>query len=289
MAATCIQCGESESRDDGESPNDEADPDGDAGAGDSSTSNGCGREATRPDPDVQQTITIDGTTRYYLLDVPEDADSETPLMLIIALHGYDMNNVAVVDQFNFTSRSKGTAITAYPQGEGPPPGDEEHWGDQVLKSTWASNEANYAFIRALKEELLGRFCIDENRVFLTGFSMGGFFTNSLACKHNDWFRAYAPVAGGVPETCEDPDAESAIMVIHGSEDNIVDPEVGENSRDFWVTQNGCEETRTESYSGCETNDGCPDAKPVTYCVGAWDHWVHPTATGNIWEFFSGLK
>ena len=87
---------------------------------------------------------IAGATRYYLLDVPEN-DGQTPLTLVFGLHGYDMNNFAVVDLYNFTSRSNGKAITVLPQGEGPPPGDTSHWGDMVLKSRWEANEANYEF------------------------------------------------------------------------------------------------------------------------------------------------
>lgn len=247
---------------------------------------GCGTALSRPDPKKQQTMTIAGTTRYYLLDVPTSADNKTPLMLIFALHGYDMNNVAVVGLYNFTSRSGGKAITVFPQGEGPPPGDTSHWGDNVLKSTWNGNAANYDFIKALKEDLQSRYCINPDRVFITGFSMGGFFTNGLACAHSDWFRAYAPTSGGGPGTCANASAKPAIMIHHGTADTIVEPSSGEGSRDFWTQQNGCSQTTTSSFTGCKTYSNC--AEPVVYCVGNWDHTISSTAAANIWSFFSGL-
>ena len=231
---------------------------------------------------------IGGTTRYYLLDVPANADNQTPLMLIFGLHGYDMNNVAVVGLYNFTSRSNGQAITVLPQGEGPPPGDTSHWGDNVLLSTWTANDANYTFLRTLMMDLEDRYCIDPSRVFISGFSMGGFFTNSIACAHNDWFRGFAPVSGGGPGSCADASAQPAIMIHHGTADPIVSIDNGEQSRDFWVQQNGCAQTTTPSYTGCVSYGGCPDANPVVYCTGNWDHTISATATANIWDFFSGL-
>ncbi len=251
-------------------------------------SRGCGEEMERPDPKVQQTLEIDGTTRYFLLNVPESADNETPHPLIFALHGYDMNNVAITGLYNFNMLSKNQAITVYPQGDGPPPGDTPHWGDHVLESHWTIDDANYTFIQTLMTELEERFCIDKKRVFLTGFSMGGMFTNALACEHNDWFRGYAPVEGGGPGSCENADAEPAVIIHQGTADTIVGPEMGEASRDFWAAQNGCAETTGSSFNGCETFDDCAEGRPVVYCVGDWDHTIDSVAVANIWAFFSSL-
>jgi poly(3-hydroxybutyrate) depolymerase len=237
---------------------------------------------------MQQTMDIAGATRYYLLDVPADSDNETPLSLVFALHGYDMNNVAVVGLFNFTSRSNGKAITVFPQGEGPAPGNTSHWGDNVLKSTWTGNDANYSFIQTLITDLEDRFCIDPSRVFIAGFSMGGMFTNSIACAHHDWFRGFAPVEGLGPDSCANADAKPAVIVHQGTADTLVTPDKGEATRDFWLAQNGCNQMTTSSFTGCQSYGGCPDESPVAYCVGNWDHTITGTAAANIWSFFSGL-
>src|SRR5690606_3778169 len=269
----------------------------DAGIGEGETgggsgdplSPGCGTAFQSPPPDgQQQTLDIDGATRYYLMDVPDNADNETPLMLIFALHGFDMNNIAVVDLFNFTERSAGQAITVWPQGEGPHPGDVSHWGDQVLQSTWSPNEQNYAFLRQLMTDLGERYCIDQVRIFIAGFSMGGFFTNQIACDHGDWFRGFAPVAGGGPQTCGNAEVQSAIMVQHGTADDIVELSSGEESRDFWLAQNGCSTTSSNSLANCEWYDGCADGKPVAWCTGNYDHYIPDEVASNIWSFFSGL-
>jgi poly(3-hydroxybutyrate) depolymerase len=263
---------------------------GGAGGGPPSTrSPGCGKTSQRPNPRTQQTMMSGGATRYYLLDVPSNADKDTPLTLVFGLHGYDMNNVAVIDLFNFTSRSNGRAITVLPQGEGPPPGDVSHWGDHVLESTWMASDTNYNFIHELMLDIEDRFCVDPSRVFITGFSMGGFFTNSFACAHSDWFRAFAPVSGGGPGSCSNANAKPPIMIHHGTADDIVEFSSGEGSRDFWVKQNGCGSTTMSSYMGCQSYGGCPEASPVIWCVGNWNHTISSTASANIWSFFDGFK
>jgi poly(3-hydroxybutyrate) depolymerase len=199
-----------------------------------------------------------------------------------------MNNVAVVGLFNFTSRSNGKAITVLPQGEGPAPGNTSHWGDQVLKSTWTANDANYAFIQKLITDLEDRYCIDPSRVFIAGFSMGGMFTNSVACAHPDWFRGFAPVEGLGPGTCANADAKPAVIVHQGTADTLVTPDQGEATRDFWSKQNGCNQMTTSAFTGCQSYGGCASGSPVVYCVGNWDHTITGTAAGNIWSFFSGL-
>lgn len=271
---------------------DDADTVGGGGAGGTPgevepNSPGCGTPSSRPDRNVQQTLELGGTTRYYLLDVPQDVDNQTPLMLIIALHGFDMNNVAVKDLYNFTERSNGRAITVIPQGEGPPPGDASHWGDGVLESTWVPNQANYDYLQALITTLGERYCIDRSQVFLVGFSMGAFFTNAAACQHNEWFRAFAPIAGGGPNSCGE-GVEAAIMVQHGTADPIIDISSGEESRDAWIEQNGCSPSSTPSFRGCESYDGCADGKPVVWCTGNYDHYIPDDVVANIWAFFSGL-
>ena len=230
---------------------------------------------------------VGDATRYYLLDVPTSADNQTPLMLIFALHGYDMNNVSIVGLYDFTSRSEGKAITVYPQGEGPAPGSTSHWGDGVLKSTWTANDANYTFIQTLITDLESRYCIDPSRVFITGFSMGGMFTNSIACAHNDWFRGFAPVEGMGPGSCANANAKPAVIIHQGTGDTLVTPSSGgEPTRDFWIKQNGCDQTTTSTFTGCKSYGAC--AEPVVYCVGSWDHTINSTIAGNVWSFFNGL-
>ncbi len=62
------------------------------------------------------------------------------------------------------------------------------WDDPVLPS-------DHAFILALLERLKETYPIDETRVYVTGFSMGGMMTHSLACAYPELFAAAAPCNG----------------------------------------------------------------------------------------------
>jgi len=53
------------------------------------------------------------------------------------------------------------------------------------------------FILALIDTAVEKYSIDQNRIYATGFSYGGCFSNYLACRYPDKFAAIAPVAGGV--------------------------------------------------------------------------------------------
>jgi poly(3-hydroxybutyrate) depolymerase len=129
--------------------------------------------------------------------------------------------------------------------------------------------------------------VDTSRLYITGFGMGGMFTNTTACDHNDWFRGWAPVEGGGPNACAKGDAKPAVIIHQGTLDTIAKTSAGEGTRDFWTKQNGCNSTTTSIYTGCQSYGAC-DA-PVIYCVGAWDHTVSGTARANIWKFFDSLK
>jgi poly(3-hydroxybutyrate) depolymerase len=79
----------------------------------------------------------------------------------------------------------------------------------------------------LLSQLLRRLPVDKDRVYLTGFSMGGYATYQWASVHPETFAAIAPVSGaGHPE-----DAcnlrRVPIWAFHGAKDEAVKPESDE--------------------------------------------------------------
>jgi len=49
---------------------------------------------------------------------------------------------------------------------------------------------------ALLDDIVSRFRVDEDRIYLTGLSMGGYGSWSLACDYPRRFAAVAPICGG---------------------------------------------------------------------------------------------
>lgn len=276
---------------------------------DDGRSPGCGKAATRPDPEVQQTIQVGDLTRYYLMYVPEPYDPQTPLPLVFGIHGLDMNNVwAAHDEsgLRLIEATDDQALLVYPQGiqadgQSLLPSTESQWGD--ADSNWGGPPPNanmtrlaadLAYFDAIIEFVTENYCVDMKRVFSVGFSQGGFMTNALGCERADLFRALAPVAGwgplGVTPECSSASAAHAVIQTQGDTDMTVTPALGEASRDFWRERAGCSSTSQPSSfgDGCVEFDGCDADKPIVYCTHGGAHWVPGEVGARAWSFFQSL-
>ncbi len=83
-------------------------------------------------------------------------------------------------------------------------------------------------LEALLNDIINKYKVDKDRIYLTGLSMGGFGTWSLAIRNPDTFAAIAPICGG-----GDPQKVCAIKdvptwVFHGAKDEIVPLQQSEN-------------------------------------------------------------
>jgi predicted peptidase len=143
--------------------------------------------------------------------VPEESGGRLPL--IIQLHGAGERGnggeeLAAVDVHGLSKLMHGAS---YPCRFVMP---------QCPRDTfWAARvESLVAFV----EQLKAAFEVDEDRVYLTGLSMGGFGTWFVAMARPDLFAAIAPICGGGmawnAEVLNMP-----IRVFHGAEDTVVAP------------------------------------------------------------------
>ena len=151
--------------------------------------------ASRPSAGCTSTVaapgqtTIDlaagGTSGTYIRHLPPSYTGRQPMPLIIDLHGYSETaaiHVAISglgaygDIHHF--------ITLTPQTVGPVP----------LWST-ALDGKDVAFIGGLLDTAEKTLCIDQARVYVTGYSNGAFMTSAIACKYSSRIAAAAPVAG----------------------------------------------------------------------------------------------
>src|SRR5205823_1518709 len=76
-------------------------------------------------------------------------------------------------------------------------------------------------LNALLDDLLVKFHVDKNRVYLTGLSMGGSGTWSLAAAHPEKFAAIVPICGaGDPDEAEKL-KDLPTWIFHGAKDTDV--------------------------------------------------------------------
>jgi poly(3-hydroxybutyrate) depolymerase len=240
-------------------------------------SNGCGQAAALASGD--QSLEVAGVTRTYVLDIPEAYTGSTPYPIVFAFHGATTSGQFFRSTFygNLLSTMGDEAIVVHPDALGDP-------------TAW-NNQADVPFFDALVAELSSSLCIDRERVFATGHSSGGFFTNTLGCQRGDVLRAIAPVSAGGPFVFGGASCTGAVAVwlAHGENDETVTFDNGEASRDRWLDANACGETSAPiSPEPCEEYSGCADGAPVRWCVYQDGHNWPDFAPEGIWEFFSSL-
>ena len=157
---------------------------------------------------AQESIAVGNTTRNMITYVPEGLPAYNA-PLVISLHGmgqdanYQRNNTkwdAVADTAKF--------VMVYPNGNG---------------NAWdISGDTDIRFIETIIDTMYNRYHINRNRVYLSGFSMGGMMTYHAMSRLSDKIAAFGPVSG-IPVDYRNPSGPRAVPIIHthGTADNVV--------------------------------------------------------------------
>ena len=251
-------------------------------------------------------LMVNGVRRQYRLSVPQ-ADAGVALPVLMAFHGGSGRDYPFPQQREFEELVEAEGVIAvYPLAELVPPNE----GEWQLNTSESSTQ-DIAFVEALIDDLSARYCVDSNRIYATGYSLGSMFTYELACHLNARFAAIASLAGTMPVT---PNScalveNVSIMHIHGQDDPIIsyDSEwewkawdsVG-TMRDipslvrFWSEQYGCQNEReTQSDSALHiVHDACGEGVRVEHyrLTGVGHEWpdaIRGVSTHEvIWNFVS---
>jgi poly(3-hydroxybutyrate) depolymerase len=252
---------------------------GSPGAG----SPGCGSET--PLESGTFTIDVDGTERTYILDVPASYDTNHQYRLVFTWHPLGGSATQVVNggYYGLKAISDETAIFVSPDGlVGMAAGIEgQGW--------YNTGGGDMAFLRAMLDHFNQNACIDQGRIFSTGFSFGGMMSNAIGCELADVFRAIAPMSGNLQGSgCNDTsDHPVAYLGIHGDNDTFVTTESGRVARDLFVARNHCQtETEPSDPSICVAYTGCDEGYPVRWCEFSGGHTPWSDAAQPVWDFFS---
>lgn len=77
-------------------------------------------------------------------------------------------------------------------------------------------------VRQLIEEIIKKYPVDQNRIYITGLSMGGIGTFDAIIRYPDLFAAALPVCGGGDSEKIKSAYKLPIWIIHGSKDAALD-------------------------------------------------------------------
>jgi len=239
------------------------------------------------------TIDVAGKTREYVLALPTDYDQSHPYRLIFGWHpwGGSAQQVADGGYYGLKTQAKGSAI--FVAGDGLDfQGNGKGWANE--------NGQDIALLDAMLARFRSQLCIDENRIFSTGFSFGGMFSFAAGCSPTGMMRAVAPMAGNTAVAgCQSGTRPVALMGFHGTDDPTVKIDGGRAGRDAFVKRNKCT-TQTmpttptwcdaagEKYQpcACVTYQGCTDGYPVIWCEFKGAHMPAPNSGATLWSFFS---
>ncbi len=271
---------------------------------------------------LQQSLSHDGEERSYIVHLPPNFSKAQTLPLMISLHGRGTTNTvhmqytklnAVADAQNF--------VVVYPLGlvRNLQSGTATHWNAQ-----FGTGVDDIGFIDKLIDQLYTDFGIDLQKVYVSGFSNGGFMAYTLACELSDRIAAIAPVSALLPisqqSNCE---LQHAVPVLHfhGTADVTVPVSgipnfalsVAESTR-FFAKQYNCEvDPLVTQLTDTAPDDGstvakfeyqsCDDKTAVVYYMATnaghtWPDALEASqlgitnrdinASAIMWEFFKPI-
>jgi poly(3-hydroxybutyrate) depolymerase len=158
--------------------------------------------------------------------------------------------------------------------------------------TTTANGADVAFVDTMVADVKARFCADEGRFFLIGYSSGSWLINQLTCIRASVFRGAGSIAGGesAGASCGGPVSR---MFIHDMNDmdNVISG--SERARDRQLTQNGCDRSMAavpQDPSPCMRYPGCPATHPVVWCPtsGQGHNRQDSWAPAAFWNFLKAF-
>ncbi|HOV11926.1 MAG TPA: T9SS type A sorting domain-containing protein [Bacteroidales bacterium] len=270
---------------------------------------------------TNKTMIFETLTRSYRVYKSPNYNPSVPASLVITLHGLGDNMTAFSQLgFNYIADTA-NIIVVCPQAVNDPLvaavfGYGTAWnsgaGMYYSGSWYYPNPSvnDIGFMNALVDSARANYSIDASRMYICGFSMGGFMTERMALQSNLDFAAFASMSGtiGAGISAYNPGRPVPIAHFHGTADSTVyyvgnqfgiDPD---SLIRFWVLNNGCNPVPDStgfantaadnitvdkfSYAGAG-----PDAEVLFYRMNGASHEVlyqpdnDMTEILEIWKFF----
>lgn len=155
----------------------------------------------------------DGSEAKYVLFVPHNYKPEEAAPLILFLHGSgetgtDGKKQAEVGLGPAIKKMEKTfpAFAVFPQSQ---------------KRTWRAESDDAKRALRILDEIEKKYKIDSKRIYLTGLSMGGYGTWSLAVAHPNKWAAIVPVCGGGDPKQAEKIKDLPCWCFHGDDDKAV--------------------------------------------------------------------
>lgn len=212
---------------------------------------------------VNGTFAFQGNQRKYILHIPESYDGRTNVPMVVFLHGGGGNAKTAQGFTNFNQVSDDNGfLMLYPQAFFETAPDSYAWADGRGLAPDKLGIDDVGFIGALVTALKIEYKIDNQRVYLCGFSNGSFLSQRIAFQKNDQYAAIGTLGGTMSESLYDdgaPGRAIPIMYVFGTADPLVPYEGGyvsgntslepvkavEDAVAYWKANNTCLTTESK--------------------------------------------
>lgn len=182
-------------------------------------------------PDVfrRMTYTSDGFTLPYRIYIPKNYDCGERYPLLVFLHGAGERGndnelqikVGLPRLFDDVASPVYDSIVIAPQC----PADSQWvltpWENGCYSVDGTPESRALECVCELIDECRGTYNIDDDRIYVTGLSMGGFGTWDLLMRHGARFAAGMPICGAGDISRADMLKRIPIRTFHGSDDGAV--------------------------------------------------------------------
>ena len=206
---------------------------------------------------ISDSLEHQGYQRKYIVHIPPTYSNGSSTPLVLTLHGGSGNYLSVqgFTEMNFVS-NQNDFLSVYPQGYAKALYGGYTWADGRGTSADNANIDDLGFISKLIDTLAVDYNIDMNKIYVCGFSNGGFMTQRLACEIPERFAAVGGLGCSmdtnliqscnpskpVPMAYFSGTADPEVPYNGGSMSNpLVTPIVSvDTAVQFWVNNNNCQ-------------------------------------------------
>jgi polyhydroxybutyrate depolymerase len=142
----------------------------------------------------------------------------------------------------------------------------------------------------IPEQVAGKWCIDENRIYLTGHSDGGTIAMGLAFLEDTRHipDAIAASASGIRGSdlaaypCPEP---ISVLIMHSKNDRLF-PGFGKEAAEWWANCNQCaKDPKPIGADRCVQYPNCAGDVRTWFCEGTAQHAKWPNLNARILDFF----
>ena len=157
--------------------------------------------------------------RSYHVKEPDDWDGTSPMPVLIHFHGWQRTGALPVQhqRISGSTRRRGVLLIA-------PNGNRKTW------DFWAEETEDVAFAQAVIEDVLRRYPVDRDNIFLSGYSYGSIMAWRVACDRGTRLnvRALLGISGTLSQREDCAEAPREVRHVHGLNDNVLDFPYGPN-------------------------------------------------------------